>query len=47
MWKFPFRLRGDESTSSSCTLEEIEDELSPVPMVKKKQGKSAGVVSDK
>ena len=29
MWKFPFRLRGDESTSSSCTLEEIEDELSP------------------
>ena len=36
-----------ESTSSSCTLEEIEDELSPVPTVKKKQGKSDGVISDK
>ena len=39
MWKFPFRLRGDESSSSSCVLEELEDDSSPVPMVKKKQSK--------
>ena len=45
--EIPISFEGGESTSSSCTLEEIEDELSPVPMVKKKQGRSAGVVSDK
>uniref|UniRef100_A0A7N2MVT4 Uncharacterized protein n=1 Tax=Quercus lobata TaxID=97700 RepID=A0A7N2MVT4_QUELO len=28
-----------ESSSSSCVLEELEDDSSPVPMVKKKQGK--------
>ena len=36
-----------ESISSSCTLEEIEDELSLVPMVKKKQGKLDRVILDK
>ena len=36
-----------ESISNSCTLEEIEDELSLVPMVKKKQGKLDRVILDK
>ena len=36
-----------ESISSSCTLEEIEDELSLVPMVKKKRGKLDRVILDK
>ena len=34
MWKFPFRLSGDESTSTSCKVEEIEDEEGLVPTVK-------------
>ena len=40
MWKFPFRLRGDESSdNSSCKIEEIEDEASSVPSIKKAQCK--------
>lgn len=36
MWKFPYHLRGDESTSSnSCRIEAIEDEDESVPTVKK------------
>ena len=39
MWKFPFHLRGDESSNNSCVLKELEDDSSPVPIVKKKQRK--------
>ena len=39
MWKFPFHLRGDESSNNSCVLKELEDDSSPIPIVKKKQSK--------
>ena len=40
MWKFSFRLRGDEnSDNSSCKIEEIEDEASSIPSIKKAQCK--------
>ena len=41
MWKFPFRLRWDESCgNSSCKIEEIKDEASSVPSINKAQCKS-------
>ena len=41
MWKFPFRLRVDESSgNSSCKIEEIEDEASSVSSVNKVQCKT-------
>ena len=41
MWKFPFRLRGYESSgTSSCKIEEIEDEASSAPNINRAQCKS-------